>query len=116
MDTALNNPSPNLLNETIDMLNQLNNSPITGNILQVDATGQLVVSLHGFQVNGNLNYKNDITNILSFIGLHKDWLERERQLIDEQSDCVNVLDVRQIPLTKLEDILNNYQFKKASIQ
>ena len=39
MDTALNNPSPNLLNETIDMLNQLNNSPITGNILQVDATG-----------------------------------------------------------------------------
>ena len=116
MDTALNNPSPNLLNETIDMLNQLNNSPITGNILQVDATGQLIVSLHGFQVNGNLNYKNDITNILSFIGLHKDWLERERQLIDEQSDCVSVFDVRQIPLTKIEDILNTYLFKKASIQ
>ena len=116
MDTDLNNPGPNLLNETIDTLNQLNNSPITGNILQVDATGQIVVSLHGFQVDSNLNYENDITNILSFIGLHKDWLERERQLIDEQRDCVNILDVRQIPLTKLEDILNTYLFKKASIQ
>lgn len=98
------------------MLNQLNNSPITGNILQVDATGQLVVSLHGFQVDGNLNYENDITNILSFIGLHKDWLERERQLIDEQRDYVNILDVRQIPLTKIEDILNTYLSKKSSIQ
>lgn len=112
MTTSLNNENFNLFNETIDKLNQLNNSPITDNILQVDATGNLVVSLYDFQVKGNLKSKSDVNNILSFIGLHKHWLENERQLIADQSESFNVTDIRQIPMTKIEDILNNYLFNK----
>ena len=105
-----------LLAETIHELKTPVEPLFINHVLSVNDRGEMSIHLRGYQFIGNLTDDKDVKNALAFIGLHKWDLAIECESMQDSHGAVTVFDTRTVVLTAIENILNNYLFKKASIQ
>lgn len=105
-----------LLAETIHELNTPVEPLFLNHVLSVNDSGEMSIHLLGYQFIGNLTDDKDVKNALAFIGLHKRDLAIECESMQDSHNAVNVFDTRTVVLDAIENILNNYLFKKSSIQ
>ena len=105
-----------LLAETIHELKTPVEPLFLNHVLSVNDRGKMSIHLRGYQFIGNLTDDKDVKNALAFIGLHKWDLAIECESMQDSHSAVNVFDTRTVVLDAIENILNNYLFKKSSIQ
>ena len=105
-----------LLAETIVQLKTPVQPLSLNHILFINDRGEMTIHLRGYQFIGNLTDDKDVKNALAFIGLHKWDLAIECESMQATHSVVNVVDTRTVVLDAIENILNNYLFKKSSIQ
>lgn len=105
-----------LLAETIRELKTPLEPLFINHVLSVNDSGKMSIHLRGYQFIGNLTDDKDVKNALAFIGLHKWDLAIECESMQDSHSAVNVFDTRTVVLNAIENILNNYLFKKSSIQ